>query len=803
MLKKVYLVIIALTLTFSAFAVEDQDFYVAHKAYSDGFYDAANKLFSKFITDYPKSSYLPEANVFIAKSIFYQGNYQQSMDMLSKMLDDPIYKDYRDEILYFLAQVDIKAKKYSQAREKLTQFMQLFPDSDIYWWGVYAMGFSYFQDGNKTKSLEYFKKVIDSAEDKKLKEDAFYNMASIYYDLSDYTNLREIVDNWFEILPESSKLDYMYFYIAESNYFNKDFDTAIDYYLKALDYTQEASLKDMIYQGLGWSYLKDKNLDEAEKYFSKLLSQELKLYSLGNLYASKNDSEKALELFNDFLDKFPVSKLADKVNLSKAEILYNLGRINDALRIYNTILSNISNIKDPQVIETAYYGQGWCYLKQGKFKEAAEGFKNIANASDDKVVKISAQVQMAQVYQNQGNYSQAIKIYEDILVKWPNNLYGDYITLQIGISLLNMQDLDEAILTLRGFLKDFPSSGMLAEANYYLILAYYASEDWDLVSQNCELFIKQFSSSYLLKDVFLIYVDALAFKGEDKEFMKLCSRIESIFKNDKDFLEKFLIKKALAFIDLGDNDSALDILNRFLKDHPKSDALGEVTFYLAGIYYDKGDYQKAGEYYKDIIGKFTDSFYANQARYNLAQIYLDTNALDEANRLLLELSASADRNVSFKAKMMRIDIMLDSNNYQGALFLLDDMLKKKDEPRNFILFKMAQIYDLMNQYAKAIEYYRMAIKEGFANSEAKYLLARDLERVSNFEGAIKIYFDIVYLESDQYSLSSLIRLGDIYQSQKDYPQAIKIYEKIQDLDIEESKFAVEKIKELKEKINNK
>ena len=74
---------------------------------------------------------------------------------------------------------------------------------------------------------------------------------------------------------EPLRLAYLYFYLAESDYYLGDFESASQNYAKAYSVTQEDKIKASARLGLGWSYLKLKKYKEAEEVFSEINSVSL------------------------------------------------------------------------------------------------------------------------------------------------------------------------------------------------------------------------------------------------------------------------------------------------------------------------------------------------------------------------------------------------------------------------------------------------------------------------------------------------------------------------------------------------
>ena len=126
-----------LPLRVSCSSPEEDSFYVAQKAFFDGFYQASITLFEKFIQDFPDSKNIGRAKLYIAKAYYFQKKYLSSLQILKELLVSEDSKDFVDEIYYWLSQIYLEGKNYTQALEYAQKIIKEFENSSLYWWGYY------------------------------------------------------------------------------------------------------------------------------------------------------------------------------------------------------------------------------------------------------------------------------------------------------------------------------------------------------------------------------------------------------------------------------------------------------------------------------------------------------------------------------------------------------------------------------------------------------------------------------------------------------------------------------------------
>ncbi|MFC1514435.1 tetratricopeptide repeat protein [Candidatus Omnitrophota bacterium] len=783
-----------------AAATEEEDFYVAQKAFGEGFYGAARNLFDKFTTEYPKSGRKDTARLFVAKSLFYEQDFQEAETVLSGLLDTASSEQIKAEALHWLGEINFQAKKYEKAVEFFKAVRDQYPDSAIFWWSTYSLGFSYVELEQKDKARKVLREVISESSPEEVKENAFFALAEMCYKDKQFDQLGDLARSWREAFPDSRRQDYMNFYLGESHYFFKQFSKAVDRYEASLKYTSDERLKDLIYQGLGWSWLEQDEFAKAQEWFGRISSEEVRLYALGSLSFKQRDFAGANTHFDKFIKAYPESTFLYKAYIGQAEALYNLGRVNDAFLYYNKIIDAREDIDDTQLLEEAYYSLGWCYLKMNDHKKAIEQFKRLA-LSGEAIIKISAQINIGDVYQESGDIAAALDIYEQVLEEFPNNLYSDYIQLQIGLCLLKQDDFEGCLLALESLMKNFSESNLLPEALYYSGLCHASLGNLDEAAAFLDRAVSEFSGSGVLRKVYLLMIQVYIDKGDYPKVLKIFERASRDFAQDRVFLERLKIQEGLLFVDQGQEALAKKLFKELLTSFPDSEFKDRILLYLANIYHKEQDYKNATLYYQRILEEVDASRYVYQARLNLAQIYWDEDKRDEAESLLKDNLESSSGEVIIQTKLMLIEFLLSSQEFKQALEVCDGLIADQSESKGFFYFKKAKIYEERGAWQLAYDNYQRAEGSGFDSAGLRFSKGYALEKMGNSSEAIKNFFEGIFIFPDDQDnvVRSYLRIARLYEELESFDQAQKAYEKIIDMGVEEAKYARQKLKALRGK----
>ena len=101
----------------------------------------------------------------------------------------------------------------------------------------------------------------------------------------------------------------------------------------------------------------------------------------------------------------------------------------------------------------------------------------------------------------------------------------------------------------------------------------------------------------------------------------------------------------------------------------------------------------------------------------------------------------------------------------------------------------------------AIEYYKSALdsKRGDFNANIQYIIAKLYEELGDSENAVSEYMKVAYIypDSAQIVIASQLACARLFEKQKDWDSAAKLYKKISLIDAKESVYARERLSWIK------
>ncbi|MDD5476597.1 MAG: tetratricopeptide repeat protein [Candidatus Omnitrophica bacterium] len=743
----VYLSISALFLTSVCLAYENPKetelLFMARKAYEDGFYEVSLGMLERFQKEYGNSSEVKQARLLSGQCYFQQGRYLESLNIFEGLFNDPECSSFKDALYFWMAEVHFKGSNFEKAAAFYQKLITEFPQSPYVAAAYYSLGWSLSQIGKYSQAVQTFKSLIEKFPGEPQSKDAAFKLIECLYNLKEYSELKNKIKPVLKLyVNDALRLPYLYFYLAESEYYLDNFDEAAKNYLKSAQASKEQQAQALAKLGLGWSYLKLAKYKEAEEILAEIKQNSLDKKSLdililgqALLMSSTNRVYEAKKLYEQLIDISSDPLIRIQAYLGRADAFYNLTEYTQAVNVYKEGLDKIDKLEaqaDRQISipdelsDKLRYNLGLAYIKEGRVNLGIDIFEGISKKTNNLSVKESVLFQIAQAYQEANDFVKAEEAYAKILKLYPDSAYLDYAQYQLGSLQLKSLKYDQAINSFKLLLKNYPQSKYLGGATYSLGTAYSQKADY---LASCQVF----------------------------------SKFQNEFKDDPLRPQAFYML-GTAFLSLGKINEALNVFKDILKLYPQDIELLQKTEYeIADCYYKLRQENEALRLFKLLRSKYPGSSIAADVLWWLGQYYYRGNDLELARRYFTSLAKDFP----------------DSRLSAGAFYALGLTSYKLGD------YKGAKLY-----YAKSLE---LAEVKDVAN--IRFNLAETLEANSEFDAAAKQYLLAadLYPQSPDLLARSLLRAAKLYEDKESFKQALEIYKRIIEQGGQEAKFAQERV----------
>ena len=330
----------------------------------------------------------------------------------------------------------------------------------------------------------------------------------------------------------------------------------------------------------------------------------------------------------------------------------------------STLQELIKGYPKSKYSEQAYYEMGRAYIEQELYKEAVESYDRLMARYPKSSLTRRATTEKAMIYNTMGESEKAIEAYKDIIERYPHS--------------------EEAQIAFQDLKNIYVEMGQVGK------FAQYAETTDGVQTVNSN------------------EIDTLTFTAAEKFYAKgVANEAIMLF---KDYLEKFPEGSfkldthyylGMLYIDNKGAGDALAHLEEVIA-YPDNKYSEEAMNHAAAIYYNRTDYAKAAELYKQLLAKTNNEErrqtarmaimrsavkrerpgeivkYAGEllensatapevkreARYNRAKANLALKRVDQAMQDITELANDTRTKEGAEAKYMKAQIMFDTDRYE-------------------------------------------------------------------------------------------------------------------------------------------
>jgi len=784
---------------------EEEALFVAKKAFEDGFYDVALGLFERFLKNYPNSPKVPEVNLLIGQCYYRQNRFLDALAKFEELQGQGIAQNIKDAVLYWIAEVHFKGNNFTKANQYYKAIIDEFPKSSYAVYAYYSLGWCLFQEAKFDEAIKYFKTVEKEFPKEPQAQDSSFKIIECFYNLKDYSGLKDSIRAYLKLyLKDNAHAPYLYFYMAEADYYLTNFEEAVDEYFKVIAMTNDEKIKGLSRLGIGWAYLKLKRYKEAGDTFQQVKTETLDkknrdilLLAKAALSLETKSFTEAKNLYTELTNTASDLDILIQAYLGKADAHYNTAEYKEAINVYEEALQKVSESVSQENIDKLHYGLAWAFLKEGEFKNAIDEFQKLAKQTEDRIVKVAALCQIGDAYQDSGDYSKAIEAYDSILKDYPDSLYSDYIQYQLGVTLLKTSNYDGAIMALQSLKNNFPNSKLLDDASYALGLTYFQRQDYKSSKEIFEKFQNEFKDSNLKPESMYLLGTNLYNLGDFKLAIEVFKDIIRVYNQNTELVQKAEYEIADCYYQMGNEKEAMERFKILRSKYPDSKLTPEIMWWLAEYYYRHNELSLARRYFSSLIQDFPKNNLIPDAYYALGSTYAEENKNEEAIDNFKKVIELGKSDLAGTAKIAIADIYTKQDKIDLALGIYKDVVSEYPNLASLIYPKIADLYRKINNYNEAVNFYRKSLNIVPAREMAdiQFKIAEALQAQGSYSDAIEEYLKVTYLysENNDLAVKALLRVAAIYEDKENFKEAVNIYKRINSMDVQEAKYAKERI----------
>lgn len=645
-------------------------------------YTKAIQIGYKLLDRFPTAGFIDKVIYRLGICQLQEGNQELAIEFFKKLADEYTYSSYNDEANFRLAEQYFDQRNYEEAIKYYSRLMDRW-ESPFFDMALYKLGWSYYNIDEYTKSISTFIFLIDDlsrlekANDSHLgkttadlREDAVTYVAECFAELGGARKLEAFLKEMGE-KPYSQSIFLRLAEIYQKRNFYDESNEAyaallrlwplyekapevqakiIENYLKIDDRAKAEAAREALVEnyGPGSEWLRKFPEGEAREQALKLVEENL--YILGTeaqrramKSKSARDFSLAIARYNEFLEKFPESPNASKVQFYQAECYFELADYYNASRAYenlvlrypssefapqaayNRVVATINLIQNTQTNGTADTTTIYIkdFLGTGEMKAIVvpdENYREFLTAVNDfsrffpdneKVPEVL--MKLGETLFSLGHYDLAREAYTMVVNRGSESKYILQAYSMIGQSAFKQEDFVTAEKWYRRILEEFPDSTryvkkaetMIASAKFKLAESLKSDGKLDFAAQAFENIAAETENSEIAERALLEAAIQYEKAGKLTKAIIIYENLRYRFPNSSKVSES-LFKAATLAEELPDYKRAAENYLELFKLSPHSIYAPRALFRAAICFENLQDYQRAAETYKTYVKHFRD-----------------------------------------------------------------------------------------------------------------------------------------------------------------------------------------------------
>ncbi|RYY35822.1 MAG: tetratricopeptide repeat protein [Sphingobacteriaceae bacterium] len=761
---------------------ENAAYYEAVCALESGSEDAES-LFQKFIKEHPENPLAKMAFFQVGKSYFKQGKYAEALEWFNKVEageltggDNTEYK-FRKGYAYFATGDNVNAQKlFSDVKNKRSAYTE---DATYY--------FAYIAYLNKDYHLALlnFEKLKNS---KKYEKSYPYYISAVYFLDKRYDD----VLNYAIPIINSTKQQHeteMLRIIAASYFAKADYKNAVSYYNRFQDQDQGKTQNTQDSYQLGYAYYKTGNNIKAAEELKKLAGRNDEYaqsgnYALGDVFIKLNNKQAARNAYMTASKLDFDKQLQEDALFNYAKLSYELDFNSQALEATRLYLKKYPRSARTDEVKTLL---GEALLNSRNYKEAVEILEPIPNKS------VSAQTAYQKVayyrgleFYNERAFENAIGIFLRSL-NYPNDKKTEALTRYwMAESMFEVRKYTESVENFETFLSmpEAKQTNLGNYANYALAYAAFGGEQYSKAATYFERFLQGTTT-----DVNTVN-DAITRLGDSyfvmKSYGKALEYYNRIIAQRSPGEDYALFQRGIIQGLQGGYDTKITTLNDVLAKFPNSDYADDASFEIAYTYFLKNDGTRAKTDLQAMIQKYPNSSYVPRALVTIGLIDYNNNqddaAVESFKRVVQDYSSSDEAKQALKQVEKIYTDKGDAQTFINYATGTSIGNYTTAEQENIMMTAANNLY-LKNDWQGTVNAVN-AYLDKFPNKQiydkqARYIRAQALVNLNRYQEATMDYNYILNDWTSAYTEKSLIAMAKLYMSQKKYNDAVVFLKRLE------------------------
>ncbi len=746
---------------------------------SENKYDSSSVAFEILKDRYPNNEMTRRVGTALGESYYQQGRYKEAIKALKNAmphLDDEL----RSKAVYLIAESSNYLGNYDEASRYYKQYINLKEGTDEVRVAHYGLGWLYHKQEIYHWAADEFGKAAEGNDETARK--ALYYKAVNEKLGSRYADALNTFRTFGDRFQEGLWVERAYYEWAITAYEVGRYTEAIDALLPLVRSDRELDWKGKVYTLLGEAYFANKEYTRALQAFEaaekvtdvdSAIKRQARFQKAWVQY-SNHAYEQAQPIFRSVYTDAPDTKLGQEALFWSADALYQLQQYGRAAKQFGEFINRYPN---HEMIGSANYALGWSYFKNGDYKQAVGPFKTFYKDYEAPDVALypydtDTQLRIGDAYYAISDYDNAISYYQEAIGAEPG---GDYAMYQMANSYYRDEQTYEAVTTFRRFLRIYPYSQFVEQAQYNIAYIYLNTGNYTQAVEEFQEVINKYPNTEWAARAQYNIGDAYYNAGD---YEKAIASYKDVMQGypQSEYIIEAVNGIQYSQMSMGQSDSSSAILEDFIADHPQTSMADRLRFRQADNRMQSGNYQAAIDEFQQYIRITNNQELLPDAHFNLANAYEQTNqiakAVDQYEMIVNDFSDS-ERVGPALASLGRI--AYSRVDYKQSFEYFSRLADQEQKYREEAYIGMGNAQLAMNNLDEAEKHYQSALQGNEDYEPAKVGLAKIAVEKGNYQRAQELLSPIAESNTTEVGAEAQYYLGEVHQQQGNYKQAVKAY----------------------------
>ena len=749
----------------------------------------AEGLILAFAQQHPAHPRAALAYFELAKFYFDQQNYDQASAYFQKVAPASLSAEQRAESDFKLGYSEFQLKQYDQARILFDRSKQV-P-------GPYRAASAYYAGYLAYQAADYAharQDLLAAGESDTYRAVVPLLITQTYYKEGNYDGLLTYAGTALQQSPPPQSADEISLLVGDAYYQKQDYKQASPYFGRYAT-AHQGKLEPSLQYKIGYADYKQGDYKNAIANLRVVAARRDSLgqnaaYHLGLSYLQAGQKPQALGAF-DAARQSPLDKaIAEQATLKYAQVQYELGNLPDVITALRDFRKKYPRSKNQPVVDQLLSDS---FLASTDYAAALTYLESLG---DDRGEKLNGTYQRiayarAATLYNNGQYAEALPLLDKSL-KYPQDdaLRAAAQVLRGEIYSVGQQYPD-AITAYAAAARTAREGGVAADETQYVQLAryglgyaYYNTKQYDKAQPQ----FKAYLADPAAKPTDPNYYDTTLRLGDTyyvaKDYQTALTQYDKVIQANAPDKDYAYYQKGVTLGLLGRKNEAATTLSTLLKANPNSRYAEQAVFQQAQLDFQAGDYGPAAEGFTRLIQNRPTSPLLPDAYQRRGVAYANLEQHDKAvvdfRKVLADYPRSAAAQQAIYGLQESLSALGRTEEFDQALtdFKGQNPDSKATESVEFEAAKSLYLAEKYKQALPRLQAYLKQYPDNALAPDARFYLADSYLKTGDKTTALTQLRAVVTENKSELVNRAVGRVADLEYENKNYPEAIKSYDRL-------------------------